>query len=236
MSHVEEVGPAAMTISDYDWTHPRVPVRASDMAESRINPIAEVYDHTDAVTFHRYANPAYGHNTVPRASLVRHQLLLQGSRRWSLQGQIVTARPGTVIRVEGSDHDNSYLIVRAESAGEGLAGDQGRWDNSLVLQPTSCAYRPHPRSPRPIVPGPETAIVVGPAGEEIHTDEHGRVKVQFHWDRLGQGDERSSTWLRVAQGWSGPGWGSMFIPRVGMEVVVSFLGGNPDRPLVTGCV
>src|SRR5881392_2030933 len=79
-------------------------------------------------------------------------------------------------------------------------------------------------------------MVVGKAGEEIWTDKYGRIKVQFHWDRLGKEDENSSCWVRVSQGWAGKGWGAMFIPRIGMEVVVDFLEGDPDRPLVTGCV
>jgi type VI secretion system secreted protein VgrG len=79
-------------------------------------------------------------------------------------------------------------------------------------------------------------MVVGKAGEEIWTDKYGRIKVQFHWDRIGANDENSSCWVRVAQGWAGKGWGAMSVPRIGMEVVVSFLEGDPDRPLVTGCV
>ena len=98
------------------------------------------------------------------------------------------------------------------------------------------AYRPQPLIAKPVVQGLQTAIVVGKAGEEIWTDQYGRIKVQFHWDRQGKQDESSSCWVRVSQSWAGKGWGSMFIPRVGMEVVVSFLEGDPDRPLVTGCV
>ncbi|TWI69396.1 type VI secretion system secreted protein VgrG [Pseudoduganella lurida] len=98
------------------------------------------------------------------------------------------------------------------------------------------SYRPLPVTPKPVVRGPQTAMVVGKAGEEIWTDKYGRIKVQFHWDRDGQDDEASSCWVRVQQAWAGKGWGSMFIPRIGMEVVVSFLEGDPDRPLVTGCV
>jgi type VI secretion system secreted protein VgrG len=86
------------------------------------------------------------------------------------------------------------------------------------------------------VHGAQTAKVTGPEGEEIHTDFHARVKVQFHWDRLGSDDERSSCWIRVAQSWAGAGWGFTFVPRIGMEVVVTFLDGDPDKPLVTGCV
>jgi type VI secretion system secreted protein VgrG len=97
-------------------------------------------------------------------------------------------------------------------------------------------FRPPRRTPRPRIAGTQTALVVGKQGEEIWTDEYGRVKVQFHWDREGQSDENSSCWVRVAQGWAGQGWGSVFIPRLGQEVVVTFLEGDPDRPLVTGGV
>jgi type VI secretion system secreted protein VgrG len=84
--------------------------------------------------------------------------------------------------------------------------------------------------------GIQTATVVGPPGEEIHVDFHARIKVQFHWDRQGRRDDKSSCWMRSAHNWSGPHWGFQFVPRVGMEVVVQFLEGDPDRPLVTGCV
>ncbi|HSK74512.1 MAG TPA: type VI secretion system tip protein TssI/VgrG, partial [Pyrinomonadaceae bacterium] len=97
-------------------------------------------------------------------------------------------------------------------------------------------YRPLRRTPKPLVTGSQTAYVVGPAGEEIYTDKFGRVKVQFHWDREGKNDSDSSCWLRVAQSWAGNKWGTMFIPRIGMEVIVDFLEGNPDQPIITGCV
>ncbi|MRV71532.1 type VI secretion system tip protein VgrG [Duganella sp. FT92W] len=97
-------------------------------------------------------------------------------------------------------------------------------------------YRPPRIHNKPFVQGPQTAMVVGKSGEEIWTDKYGRIKVQFHWDRDGKDDEKSSCWVRVQQTWAGKGWGSIFIPRIGMEVVVSFLEGDPDRPLVTGCV
>jgi len=97
-------------------------------------------------------------------------------------------------------------------------------------------FKPLLRTPRPIVYGTQTATVVGPSGEEIFTDKYGRVKVQFNWDRASQFDPSSSAWVRVAQGWAGNKWGIMFIPRVGMEVVVHFLEGDPDQPIITGCV
>ena len=96
---------------------------------------------------------------------------------------------------------------------------------------------PWKRERKPLVHGPQAAVIVGPAGEEIHSDEFGRVKVQFHWDREGRKDENSSCWIRVAQDWAGAGRsGLLYVPRIGQEVVVDFLDGDPDRPIVTGRV
>ncbi len=97
-------------------------------------------------------------------------------------------------------------------------------------------FRPLRKTAKPLIYGSQTAIVVGPAGEEIFTDKYGRVKIQLHWDREGQGNADSSCWVRVAQAWAGNRWGMMFIPRIGMEVIVHFLEGDPDQPIITGCV
>ena len=97
-------------------------------------------------------------------------------------------------------------------------------------------YRPPRVTPKPLIRGPQTAIVAGKSGEEIWTDEYGRIKVQFHWDRYGEGDENASCWVRVAQPSSGKSWGGLFTPRIGHEVIVEFLEGDPDRPIVTGSV
>jgi type VI secretion system secreted protein VgrG len=113
---------------------------------------------------------------------------------------------------------------------------ESRYENSFECIPEAQHFRPAVQTPRPRIFGPQTATVTGPPGEEIHTDKHGRIKVRMHWDRISPVDDTSSCWCRVAQSWAGPGWGALFIPRVGMEVVVEFLDGNPDRPLVTGCV
>jgi type VI secretion system secreted protein VgrG len=96
-------------------------------------------------------------------------------------------------------------------------------------------FRPELSTPKPVMNGAQTAMVVGPSGEEIYTDEYGRIKVQFHWDREGKTDGADSCWLPVSQVWAGNGWGSMYIPRVGMEVIVHFLEGDPDQPFVSGC-
>lgn len=110
------------------------------------------------------------------------------------------------------------------------------YSNSFQAFPSTATFRPLRITPRPRIAGPQTALVVGKSGEEIWTDKYGRIVVQFYWDQLGKKDEKSSCWIRVAQGWAGKQWGAMFLPRIGQEVVVSFIDGNPDRPLVTGCV
>ncbi|WP_284404552.1 type VI secretion system tip protein TssI/VgrG, partial [Acidovorax sp. SUPP3434] len=107
---------------------------------------------------------------------------------------------------------------------------------TLLAQPTSVPYTPARTTPKPRTTGPQTAVVVGPPGEEIWPDQYGRVKVQFHWDRVGAMNENSSCWVRVSSSWAGSGFGALFIPRINMEVVVDFLNGDPDYPLITGCV
>lgn len=97
-------------------------------------------------------------------------------------------------------------------------------------------FRPRRLTPKPIVQGPQTATVVGPSGEEIYTEEHGRIKVRFHWDRHSKDETESSCWIRVSQPWAGKGWGGVSIPRIDQEVIVEFLEGDPDRPIVTGRV
>ncbi|MBX7077885.1 MAG: type VI secretion system tip protein VgrG [Nannocystaceae bacterium] len=141
------------------------------------------------------------------------------------------------------DLERTYLVTRVIHTGDcsdtdRLQGGGGgeRYENSFECIPVERAFRPALVTRRPRVPGPTTAIVTGPPNEEIHVDAFGRIKIKFPWDRLGATDDSATCWVRVAQSWAGPGWGAMFIPRIGMEVVVEFLEGNPDRPLVTGCV
>ena len=135
-------------------------------------------------------------------------------------------------------NNKDYLLVSVmHKATEGYGADSGGiYQNSFECLPYSVPYRPRRVTPKPIIRGTQTAIVVGPSGEEIYTDEHGRVKVQFHWDRHGMKDDNSSCWIRVSQVWAGNGWGGLHIPRVGQEVIVDFLEGDPDRPIITGRV
>ena len=136
-----------------------------------------------------------------------------------------------------------YIIIGATyslTIGEGMAtsGEEMRDTFRCSFQAIKgdTNFRLDHVTPRPMIRGPQTAVVVGQSGDEIYTDQYGRIKVQFPWDRVGTKDQNSSCWIRVAQVWAGQGWGGIFIPRVGQEVVVEFLEGNPDRPIVTGCV
>lgn len=153
-------------------------------------------------------------------------LMLAPARRFDLAGHPDSAR------------DARHLVLEIHHHGEVPDADQlATYHNTFTCIPDTTKLRP-PLSPhlrRPRVHGPHTAIVVGPEGEEIHTDEHGRIRVRFHWDRAAASDQ-SSCWIPVAQTSAGAGWGALFLPRVGMEVVVQFLDGDPDRPLVIGCV
>src|SRR5208283_5154147 len=139
--------------------------------------------------------------------------------------------------------NQEYLITRAVTtltAAEGTADTRGNLIDSQRVEFAAIVgttqFRLDAVTPRPMIRGPQTALVVGDSGEEITTNEYGQIKVQFYWDRVGQKNQDSSCWIRVAQSWGGTGWGSIVIPRIGMEVVVQFLEGNPDRPLVTGVV
>jgi type VI secretion system secreted protein VgrG len=118
----------------------------------------------------------------------------------------------------------------------GPATSRTIYQNSFTSIPASTNFRPSRITPKPMIHGIQTALVVGPSGEEIWTDKYGRVKVQFYWDREGKKDDKSSCWIRVGHPWSGKNWGAIHIPRIGQEVLVSHMEGDPDRPLITGMV
>jgi type VI secretion system secreted protein VgrG len=134
-----------------------------------------------------------------------------------------------VTSIKHSARDHSYF-------GAGQPGED--YQNTFTCIPDSVNFRPARVTRRPVVDGTQTAVVVGPKGEEIYTDQHGRVKVHFHWDREGRPrrNESTSCWVRVSQAWAGKGWGTFIVPRIGQEVVVDFLEGNPDRPLIISSV
>jgi len=161
------------------------------------------------------------------------------------QGNCRSFSPGGKFKLKkhtyAEQQNKDYVLTTVRHGASDLShlpaeGGPPSYSNSFTCITTDRQWRPARLTSRPRVQGPHTAFVVGPAGEEIFTDKYGRVKVQFMWDREGKKDSDSSCWLRVAQLWAGKQWGAIFIPRIGMEVIVDFLEGDPDRPIITGCV
>lgn len=213
----------AYAAADWDYNKPAQGLQSSE--EGSGGPATRVYDYPGG-----YTASADGD---ARARIRKQEL---GQSREGILGKS-TCRAftsGYTMALAGHPRaklNDTYVLRRVHHEAS-AAGYDNRFEAFLVSQP----FRPPRIAPRARIYGAQTAMVVGPSGEEIHTDSLGRIKVQFHWDRLGKRDDKSSCWIRVAQGWAGAGWGAFFLPRVGQEVVVSFLEGDPDRPLVTGSV
>jgi type VI secretion system secreted protein VgrG len=183
---------------------------------------------------------------VERVAKLRVQELQTPQMIASGAGNVVGLATGklfTLAEHPRADFNKKYLVraidVEANNDSfqtQGQGGKGSQYSIAVTAVDAKEAFRPARITPKPLVHGSQTAIVVGPKGEEIHTDEFGRVKVQFHWDRLGKLDENSSCWIRVGQSWAGKNWGAIQLPRIGQEVIVSFLEGDPDRPLIIGSV
>jgi len=224
--------------TDYDFEKPGL----SLMAQSEAEPLS------NAFAGEHYRQPG-AHLEVDRGDKIA------ALRREELQAPHVRIAAGGTVRGlfagckfalkehPREDQNADYLVLRADyrfqdpeyqSGDTGMGGDTFRV--ALVVAPLALPYRPPRQTPRPVMRGPQTATVVGPAGEEIFTDKYARVKVQFHWDRLGKRDENTTCFIRVSQTWAGAGWGFIQIPRIGQEVIVDFIEGDPDRPIITGRV
>jgi type VI secretion system secreted protein VgrG len=225
---------------DFDWLQPTAPLFSEAAGTDERNRTRRVYRH-DLRRF-------IADDGVDRATEHQGGLTLAGKLGHGT-GNVIMFQPCTTFEVERHDRADlevKWALTRVEHRGvcpEVLLGatdnrvtSAPRYLNTFSCVPVDAAVRPVRQRPKPRAYGPETATVVGPAGEEIHVDEHGRIKVQFHWEEEPKKDDTSSCWIRVRQSWAGSGWGFQFIPRIGMEVVVEFLSGNPDRPLVDGCV
>jgi len=163
------------------------------------------------------------------------------------EGHCRSFSPGAKFKMTGHhsprEKDKGYVITAVEhragnenSYWNEEAGEVQAYTNAFRCIPDAVMFRPARTTTKPLIQSVQTAVVTGPPGEEIFTDKHGRVKVQFHWDREGKKDDKTSCWIRVSQVHAGKGWGGIDIPRIGEEVVVSFLDGDPDRPLITGRV
>lgn len=178
-----------------------------------------------------------------RVARLRGETLAASAVQLSGESNCPQLVPGTSFPLAGHfDGDGTYLVTAVDHSSEFTGTFRAAepvtasYQNKFTACPMELVPRPARLTPRPRIGGPLTAVVVGPAGQQIFVDKYGRVKVQFLWDREGKFDANSSCWIRCAQLWSGNRWGAFFWPRIGMEVVVHFEDGDPDRPIVTGCV
>ena len=235
----QEIQPGVYVHDDYDFVRPSVELKTDTLVKrAHERGDYEVYDwpgeyaqrfdgqHYAGVRIDEFATQFEGALAVTNARglLVGHLLSVSGCPR--------------------DDQNGKHLVLSASydlkfSEYEGLSQEGGAsYQCSFAAMTSKQQFRPRRITPKPFVQGPQTAVVVGPAGEEIYTDDegHGQVKVQFHWDRRGQKDAKSSCWVRVSHPWAGKGWGAVSLPRIGQEVIVDFLEGDPDQPIIIGRV
>ncbi len=234
----QEVQPGTYTLNDFNFEKPKTSLVAqSDIATQNAQSTFAIYDYPG-----EYGEQSDGSDyaKIRIEELHSQHEVVHGS------GNARGLAMGYTFSLTGSprrDQNRKYLIT---SASYHLTPDNykmGSGDSQELFRCTFTAidatkpFRAARVTPKPIIQGPQTAMIVGPSGEEIHTDKYGRVKVQFHWDRYGKADENSSCWLRLSQAaWAGKKWGSLHLPRVGQEVIVEYLEGDPDLPIVTGQV
>lgn len=169
-------------------------------------------------------------STNARALAVGHLFKLERHPRADQNAEYLCAQ------LNLTAHLAPYESGTSSAGAAGGGGGAADFQCQFAAAPSSQAFRPERRTPKPFVQGPQTAVVVGPSGDEIFTDKYGRVKVQFHWDRYGKKNEKSSCWVRVSTPWAGKSFGFVQIPRIGQEVIVDFLEGDPDQPIITGRV
>jgi len=233
----QEIQPGIYALNDFDFKKPKASLQVKSLIErSHEQAGFEIYDYPG-----EFYETSDG-ELYARARIEERQAMYEVTRG---RGNVAGLDSGSLFKLTNygrDDQNREYLVTSTnyelgpqeyeshDSANEGL------FLCELVAIDSQQPFRSPRTTPKPVVQGPQTAIVVGKSGEEIWTDEYGRVKVQFHWDRYGKSDENSSCWVRVAQIWAGKGWGGMYIPRIGQEVIVEFLEGDPDRPIITGRV
>jgi type VI secretion system secreted protein VgrG len=231
----------------FNWLAPTSPYEAENMDAAELatpngaslDPEREDYVHDEPSSLSGYRSDGLASADVDQDIKLRRTVHQRDAIR--CVGVSTATGMAPAVRFELVDHPqpdlaDQYVVVAVEHTfGSYALGGTG-YANSIECIPSAIEWRPERRRKRPRMPSLQTATVVGPSGEEIHTDEHGRIKVQFHWDREGKNDENSSCFVRVIQPWAGNGWGFVFLPRIGMEVAVNFVDGDPDRPMVSGCV
>ena len=226
---------SCVTLNDYNFKEPEKNLAVS-------------VDGDNPFEFHRYPGGYTSKGEGGALAEICAEELHAGVKVGSGKSVCRAFRAGYRFALQGhyrSDFNQSYILTKVQHSaieggydvGAGMPSKQASvYSNEVGCIPSSVLFRPQQRTIRKLIEGCQTATVVGPQDEEIFTDEFGRVKVQFHWDRVGASDEKSSCWIRVAQSWAGKGWGAIMIPCTGQEVVVDFLEGNPDRPIIVGSV
>ena len=232
-----EVQPGSLELNDYDFQRPsaRIDVRSA-MPRPHSAGDYPLYDYPGTYV-QSQDGEHYARTRIEAIQSLHERVEFSGNARGLGVGHLFSLNG-----FSRQDQNREYLIVGTRyrvtqeslETGGNSAGLQ--FESTLTCVDAQQTFRPLPSTVRPIVKGPQTAMVVGPSGEEIWTDQFGRVKVHFYWDRHDQSNENSSCWIRVSQAWAGKNWGSMQIPRIGQEVIVSFLEGDPDRPIITGRV
>ena len=234
---VQQVQPGSLELNDYDFQRPSASIDVrSAMPRPHTAGDYPLYDYPGTYVKSEDGEH-YARTRIEALQTLHEQVEFSGNARGLGSGHLFS-----LTGFSRRDQNREYLILGARyyitqerlESGGGAASAQ--FDSSLTCIDAQQSFRPLANTHRPIVKGPQTALVVGPKGEEIWTDQYGRVKVHFYWDRHDQSNENSSCWIRVSQSWAGKNWGSMQIPRIGQEVIVSFLEGDPDRPIITGRV
>jgi len=233
----KQLQPGRYALNDFNFEKPKASLLAkSEIERTHAAGAFEVYD---------YPGEYEEHGDGEAYAKVRIQELQTAYETCHAQATARGLCPGFLFTLQDhprDDQNREYLITSVScqmDAGDfesAPGSDREFFACNFSAIDCTTPFRPARTTPKPLIQGPQTAIVVGPAGEEIHTEAQARVKVQFHWDRYGKKDENSSCWVRVSQPWAGKSWGSMATPRIGQEVIVEFLEGDPDRPIITGRV
>ena len=233
----QQIRPGAFAATDYDFTRPR-----ADLLSNLSTPLDNA--HADGALFDfpgDFLTTDLGSTRV-KVRLQEAQVTYEVAQTAGNARGLGAGVLFTLADFPRDDQNKEYLVVSAQYQihaailETGGGPDDGDFRSHLTVIDSQTQFRPGLHAPKPRVEGPQTAVVVGEGSDEITTDKYGRVKVQFQWDRVGTNDEDSSCWVRVAQLWAGSGWGGIHIPRVGQEVIVDFLEGDPDRPIITGRV
>ncbi|OPZ09559.1 MAG: Phage-related baseplate assembly protein [candidate division BRC1 bacterium ADurb.BinA292] len=234
----QQVRTGSAMLRDFNFENPKQNLDAEK--DSGKDTALEFYDYPG-----EYKVKSEG-ETYVNVRLQEFRTFLKVARATSVERRLQPGYRFNLIEHPRQDLNAEYLVTRVRHRGchlpavvqesGGVEVDEPTYQNEILAIPFSTPYRPPRVTPKPVVEGSQTAIVTGPSGEEIYTDQYGRVKVKFHWDREGQHNEKSSCWIRVSQNWAGGKYGIMFLPRIGHEVIVDFLEGDPDQPIITGRV